>query len=95
VQTSVAGGEATITVQQKNNPSDKLFPCVVEVEIAGATTTARVSVPFGVASQSLTETATVPFSEPITAVTVDPDRRLIGWSAGTPPILVKRPVWIF
>jgi aminopeptidase N len=82
-------------VMQKNTPSDKLFPCELEVEIKGATTTARVAIQFGVTNQSLTESKAIPFPEVITAVTVDPDHRVIGWSTGTPPIQVKRPVWIF
>ena len=87
-------GQATITVTQEN-PEGKLFPCVVEVEVKGATETARVAVDFGLAPQEATATMTVPFTEAVMSATLDPDHRLIGTKAGTQPVLVSRPVWIF
>ncbi|MDI1431823.1 M1 family metallopeptidase [Polyangium sorediatum] len=87
-------GQATITVTQQN-PNGKLFPCVVEVEIKGATETARVGVDFGLAPQDATATMQIPFSEAVATVTLDPDHRLIGTKAGAQPITAARPVWIF
>lgn len=94
VAATETGGEATVTVAQQN-ASGKLYGCVVEVEIKGATQTARVSVDFGLDPQSAKNTATVAFAEPITSITLDPDHRLIGWKSGAPPLSATKPVWIF
>ncbi|MRG96698.1 M1 family metallopeptidase [Polyangium spumosum] len=87
-------GEATITVTQQN-PGGKLFPCVVEVEVKGATETARVALDYGLAPEAAAVTMTIPFAEPVSTVTLDPDHRLIGTKTGAQPILISRPVWIF
>ncbi len=87
-------GQATVTVTQQN-PAGKLFPCVVEVEIQGATQSTRALVDFGLAPQEAALSVKIPFSEPVTAVTLDPDHHLIGTEAGVLPITTPRPVWIF
>lgn len=94
VAATQAGGEATVTVAQQN-PSGKLYGCVVEVEVQGATQKARALVDFGVAPQNAKLTTTVPFPEPVTAVVLDPDNKLIGKKSGQAPLSAPRPVWIF
>ena len=89
-----AGAEATVTVAQQN-ASGKLYGCVMEVEIKGATQTARVKIDFGLAPQTAKLSVAVPFTEPVTTVTLDPDHKLIGRKSGQPPLLVTKPVWIF
>ncbi|MBK9262164.1 MAG: hypothetical protein IPM54_20465 [Polyangiaceae bacterium] len=89
-----AGGEVTVTVTQQN-ASGRLFGCVVEVEVKGATQSARVSVDFGLSPSNAVATAKVALGEPVTSVVLDPDNRLIGWNAGAPPLTVKKPVLIF
>jgi aminopeptidase N len=94
VQTSQVGGEVTVTVTQSSD-FGKLFGCVVEVELKGATQSTRALVDFGLTASGVTATATVPFAEPVVSTVLDPDHRLIGWKAGALPIVEKQKVWIY
>jgi aminopeptidase N len=94
IKTDQVGSEVTVTVTQQNL-SGKLFGCAVEVEVKGATQSARVIVDFGLAPSNAVATAKATLSEPVTSVVLDPDNHLIGWKAGTLPITTKRPVLIF
>ena len=57
-----------------------VFPCVVEVEVRGATQAKRVAVDFGLAPTSPAASTRVTLDEPVTATRVDPDGRLLGWA---------------
>ena len=94
VKADEVGGEVTVTVTQQS-ASGKLYGCAVEVEVKGATKSARAVVDFGLAPSNAMATAMTTLGEPVTNVILDPDNRLIGWNAGAPPIIKKRPVMIF
>ncbi|HMY15238.1 MAG TPA: M1 family aminopeptidase [Polyangium sp.] len=94
IKTNQVGADVTITVTQQN-ASGKLYGCVVEVELRGATSSTRALIDFGVAPSQASATASATLNEPVTSVILDPDNRLIGRKAGAPPIMVKRPVLIF
>lgn len=94
VKTDQVGGDVTVTVTQQN-ASGKIYGCVVEVELRGATSSTRAMIDFGVAPSKAIATASATLNEPITSVILDPDNRLIGRNAGAPPITIKRQVLIF
>ncbi len=94
VKADQVGGEVTVSVTQQN-VSGKLFGCAVEVEVRGATQSARVVVDFGLTPSNVVATAKTTLGEPVTTVVLDPDNHVIGWNAGAPPLVVKRPVLIF
>jgi len=88
-------GDVAVTVTQQN-PSATVYPCMVEVELKGATKSARVLVDFGFAPSSAAASATVAFDEPIVGYELDPDHRLVGWDAAnkTKQVPPKKKVWI-
>jgi len=94
VKTTQVGADVTITVTQQN-PGGKLFGCAVEVEVRGATQSARTVIDFGVDPANAIKTANVTLGEPVTSFFIDPDHRLIGWGTGMQPLVVKKPVMIF
>jgi aminopeptidase N len=94
VKASQAAGTATVTVTQQN-AAGKVFPCAVEVNIEGATKSARVVVDFGTAPANATATATVPFEEAVTSTVLDPDHRLINFQSGVQPLVKPVKVYIF
>ena len=69
---------------------------MVEVELKGATKSARVLVDFGFAPSNAAASATVAFDEPIVGYELDPDHRLVGWDAAkkTKQLPPKKKVWI-
>jgi aminopeptidase N len=96
VTTAQAGDQVTVTVTQQN-ASAKLYGCLVEVEVNGATQTTTALVDFGVAPTSATATATVTLAEPVVSTQLDPNHRLV--ARQSPNVSVKPepklPVWIF
>jgi aminopeptidase N len=95
IETSQAAGEVTVTVTQQN-ASGKLYGCVVEVDVQGATQSATAMIDFGLAPQSAIGTAKVTLAEPVTGTTLDPRNKLVARESVA--ALVKpapRPVWIF
>lgn len=81
-----AGGTASVTLTQTGGRAGVVYPCVVEVELRGATQTSRAIVPFPLGGTSSVATASVSFAEPVTGFTVDPDRRVVDL-----PVLGVRP----
>jgi aminopeptidase N len=98
VEASQDGTEVTVTVTQEN-ASMKVYGCAVEVEVKGATKTARALVDFGIAPASAAMTAKVSLDEPMTGYTLDPENRVIGEDVTMKPVSAlprkKLPVWIF
>jgi aminopeptidase N len=94
IKTNQVGGDVTVEVTQQN-ASGKLFGCMVEVELRGATQSKRVMVDFGVAPSNAVATAMTTLGEPVTTVILDPDNHLIGWDASIAPVVVKKPILIF
>lgn len=97
VDIAEAGGEATVTVTQQN-ASGKLYGCAIEVEVKGATKTARAKLDFGLAPKTAAATAKVMLGEPVLSFTLDPDHRVVGRllaaNAAEPPSEKLR-VWVF
>jgi aminopeptidase N len=97
VEASQTAGEVTVSVTQKNL-SGKLYGCAVEVEVQGATTSARTLLDFGTSPSSAKATATVPLLEPLLSFKLDPDHRVVGKDITVMPIASpaapKRRVWI-
>ena len=79
VATASSGSDTTVTVTQVQE-GGVVFPCVVEVEVRGATQAKRVAIDFGPAPTSPAASARVTLDEPVTATRVDPDGRLLGWA---------------
>ena len=96
VTTAQVGDQVTVTVTQQNT-SGKLYGCLVEVEVSGATQTATALVDFGVAPTGATATATVTLAEPVASATLDPNHRLVARQSSNVTALAgpKLPVWIF
>ncbi|XXY51379.1 M1 family aminopeptidase [Sorangium sp. So ce269] len=95
VQVEQQDDRATVTVTQES-AGGVLHGCAVEVEIAGESGAARVVVDFGVAPSSPSASAQIPFTEPVTRVTLDPDHRLIDRDLSAARSAAPRPaVWIF
>jgi aminopeptidase N len=93
VTTAPSGAETIVTVTQMEQGT-VVFPCVVEVEVRGATEVRRASVDFGLAPSGASATARVTLDEPVASVRVDPDARLLGWAmagvaADPPPPTVR------
>lgn len=90
-----ANGEVTVTVTQQN-ASGKLYGCVVEVDVAGATQTVTAKIDFGIAPQSASATAKVMLPEPVMGTALDPRNRLVAREAAAALVQPEpRPVWIF
>lgn len=96
VELSQQAGEVTVTLTQQN-ASGSLYGCAVEVEVHGASTSARALVDFGVDPKSAKATATIPLAEPLVDYTLDPDHRLIDKDITVKPLAPapKKHVWIF
>ncbi|MEZ4308582.1 MAG: M1 family aminopeptidase [Polyangiaceae bacterium] len=95
VETQSVGGFEEVTVTQVN-PSGKLYGCVVEVEVQGATSSVLAKIDFGVAPTSASASAVVTLNEPVVATVLDPQHKLIARNAAVPlKAPTPRPVWIF
>lgn len=95
ITTAKEGEEVTVTVAQEN-ASGKVYGCVVEVDVAGATETVTAKIDFGVAPASATASATVTLAEPVVSTKLDPRHRLVAReSIATLAAPEPRPVWIF
>ncbi|MBK8254412.1 MAG: hypothetical protein IPK82_17300 [Polyangiaceae bacterium] len=95
VDTVQNGNEVTVTVTQQN-ASAKVYPCVVEVDVSGATQTVTASVNFGLAPSGASANTKVTLAEPIVGASLDPRNKLIAKSPVSPAVKPKpRPVWIF
>jgi aminopeptidase N len=96
VSTEQSGDQVTVTVTQQN-ASGVAYGCVVEVEVAGATESARALVSFGAAPSSSSASATVTLAEPALSTTLDPDHRVVGRAAqaASATAAPRLPVWIF
>jgi hypothetical protein len=70
--------EATVTLRQAH-PQNRVFPCVVDVQLTSATKAAIAHVDFGPSPSSPTATAKVSFDEPVVSVQIDPERRVLAW----------------
>lgn len=88
-------GEVTVTVTQQNK-SGKLYGCVVEVDVSGATQTETAVVDFGLDPKSASATAKVTLSEALAGTTLDPRNRLVAREAASAAKAPeRRTVWIF
>jgi aminopeptidase N len=95
VTTAQSGNEVTVTVTQEN-ASGKLYGCVVEVDVKGATQTATATIDFGIAPQSAMATAKVTLTEPVMSTVLDPRNRVVAREKAAMAVAPKsRPVWIF
>jgi aminopeptidase N len=93
VETTLSGDETLVTVTQS---APVVFPAVVEVELRGATQSARVKLDFGLEPTSSSTTARAAFDQPVTGIDIDPDNRLLDWSiasarSAAPPALRWHP----
>jgi aminopeptidase N len=92
---SLAPGMVTVDVTQETEGGDP-FPCLIEVELQGATITQIVEIDFGLAPASGTASATVAFAEPVVAVVVDPRHRVVNRPPGAAAMPTELlPVWKF
>lgn len=96
IATSAAGSEVTVTLTQENM-SGKIYPCVVEVEVAGATETASATIDFGLDPKSTSASAKVTLTEPVVTTSVDPKHRVVSRLKTATPLAKPTPkrVWIF
>ncbi|MFO0614291.1 MAG: M1 family aminopeptidase [Polyangiaceae bacterium] len=96
IATTAAGNEVTVTLTQEN-ASGKIYPCVVEVEVAGATETALATIDFGLDPKSTSASAKVTLAEPVVTTKLDPRNRLIARLKAATPLAKPTPkrVWIF
>jgi len=88
------GGNLLVTVTQAADPSGP-FPCAVEVDVSGATTTATAVIDFGLAPTMSSASATIPFTEPVVGTAVDPRHKVVDQPAGASARRARRHVWIF
>jgi len=89
------GSEVTVKITQEN-PSGKVYGCVVEVDVQSATGTATALVDFGLAPASATASATVTLADPLMSATLDPRHKLVARDSAAPfKAPTPRPVWIF
>lgn len=95
IETQQNGAEVTVTVTQQN-PSGKIYPCVVEVDVQSASETVTATINYGVAPASATASATVTLADPVMGATLDPRHKLIARDTAAPfKAPTPRPVWIF
>jgi hypothetical protein len=73
--------------------TERPFPCVVELDLVGATRTVRVQADFGLDPAGSTLVLDVPFDEPVTRVVVDPDKRLLDFSVPSSIADFATPRW--
>ncbi|GAC1535255.1 MAG: hypothetical protein NVS3B10_28500 [Polyangiales bacterium] len=76
VKTTQVGTDVTVEVTQQNS-SKKLYGCAVEVDVRGATTSARALVDFGLDPKSATAKGHVTLAEPVVGTTLEPRGRVI------------------
>jgi aminopeptidase N len=69
-------GQVTLTAKQLSYSGTR-YPVSVDVLLEGATQKQKVTLNYGLAPTSDTLTVTVPFSEPLVQVTVDPENRVV------------------
>lgn len=94
VKTTQSGTDVTVEVTQKN-ASGKLYGCAIEVDVVGATSSARALVDFGLDPKSATASAHVTLSEPVTHTTLNPRGRVIANDLGVSAKMVgELRVWI-
>lgn len=96
IETSAVGNEVTVTLTQEN-ASGKVYPCVVEVDVLGATQTVTANVDFGFDPKSPTASAKITMSEPVASTSLDPRHRLVARLKAAAPLAKPTPrrVWIF
>jgi len=96
IETTQVGDEVTVKVTQVN-ASAKVYPCAVEIDVAGATQTVGATVDFGLAPASPVATAKVTLAEPVLTHALDPRHRLVAREKTITPIAKPAPrkVWIF
>jgi len=92
VTTEESGGNVTVSVSQMQ-AGDTVYPCVVEVLIEGATSTATATVEFPIGGSASVAMVTIPFAEPVVSTEVDPSHRLVDVKPGAAPS--PWPVFIF
>lgn len=90
VTTDQVGDQVTVTVTQQTT---KPFPCVVEVDVSGASSTATATVDFGLAPTGASAQATITLAEPVVDFDLDPRHKVISKLAGAAPP-PKLPLWI-
>jgi aminopeptidase N len=85
------GDQVNVTLTQTTGAP---HPCRVQVQVAGATTSAIALVDFGLHPTSAVASATVTLAEPVVTVTIDPNHQVINTPMGT-AASEPLPVWIF
>lgn len=83
LSSSVAGGMLTVTAKQMNM-SGKIYPCKFDVAVQGASTASTATIDFTLAPTGDTATATVPFNDTVSSLTLDPDDKLVARDAAMP-----------
>jgi aminopeptidase N len=72
------------------------FPCAVEIDIVGPTTTVTVIADFGLAPASANVQMDIPFAEAVQDIIVDPRHKVVDVPSGANLAQAPRhPVWIF
>lgn len=96
VETAPDGnGNVIVTVTQAPGP-DGAFPCAVEVDLVGATTSTTAVADFGLAPTMNEVQVVVPFAESVVSTAIDPRHKVV--DAPATITLSERPprkVWIF
>lgn len=95
IATTAVGSEVTVTLTQEN-ASGKIYPCVVEVEVAGATETTIATIDFGPDPKSTSASAKVTLAEPVVTTNLDPKHKVVARSKSATPLAKPTPkrVWI-
>jgi aminopeptidase N len=91
--TTVQDGDATNVTVRQSHSAGVVFPCVVDVELRGATRSARARVEFPLDSTGSQATARVLFGEPVLQTRVDPDQRVLDWTVGSRGATSARIPW--
>jgi aminopeptidase N len=95
VETSQVGSEVTVKVTQQN-ASGKIYPCVIEVDVQGATKTATAKIDFGLAPKDAFASAKVTLDEPVVSTVLDPRNKVVARDKAAMALPAKKPpVWIF
>ncbi len=94
VDAQALNGDVTVTVTQSPDPAGP-FPCAVEVDLVGATTTTTVVADFGLDPTSDAVVVVVPFAEPVVSTVIDPRHKLVDDSAQTARTGPRPTVWLF
>lgn len=92
VETSPLAAGTRLRVRQEH-VTESPFPCVVELELVGTTHSARVRADFGLSPDDSTVVVDTNFTEPVTRVVVDPDKRLLDFTVSSARLAAAELRW--